>query len=139
MLHDNLLQYRKMLRLSQEETAEKIGVSRQAYAKWESGDTVPELKYCLALAALFGITLDDLVANRNLRLEGPPGKSVLGIVTVDENGIITLPEKALVRFGIRPGDRFLLLGDDRQGMALVPYDMYEQFARTILQAAEGEK
>jgi len=139
MLHENLLQYRKILRLSQEETAEKVGVSRQAYAKWEAGDTVPELKYCQALAALFGITLDDLVSKRNLRLDGPPGKHVLGIVVTDENGTLTLPRTAIHLFDIRPGDRYLLLGDEKQGMALVPYDTYEQFARAVLTAGGKEK
>lgn len=132
MLHENLLQYRKMLRLSQEEIAERIGVSRQAYAKWEAGTTTPELKYCRMLADLFEITLDALVEERDLRREGPPGKYVLGVVAVDDNDCIRLPEKAMLLFGLRPGERLLLLGDEKQGLALVPYAQYEQFARHIL-------
>jgi len=43
---------RKLHRLTQEEVAEKIGVSRQAVAKWENGETVPDIQNCLALAEL---------------------------------------------------------------------------------------
>ena len=76
MLHENLLQYRKMLRLSQEEIAERIGVSRQAYAKWEAGTTTPELKYCRMLADLFEITLDAL----ETRIARDWGKMKFGLV-----------------------------------------------------------
>ena len=132
MLHENLLQYRKMLRLSQEEIAERLGVSRQAYANWEAGTTPPELTYCRMLAEMFEITLDALVEQRDLRREGPPGKYVLGVVAIDAENGIRLPEKAMLLFGLRPGDRLLLLGDEKQGMALVPYTQYEQFARHVL-------
>lgn len=133
MLHDNLLYYRKILRLSQEETAERIGVSRQAYAKWEAGDTTPELKYCMTLANLFGITLDELVKTRDTVLEGPPGKHVLGVVTLEETGTLTLPPRAMQLLKIGPGDKLLLLADEKQGLALVSYSLYERFARRILQ------
>ena len=138
MLHDNLLHYRKMLRLSQEETAERVGVSRQAYAKWEAGDTVPELKFCTMLANLFGVTLDGLVADRNVIRDGPPGKHILGTVIPDENGRITLPPDALRMAGIVPGERLLLLADEKQGLALVSYNTYKYFAGRVL-AAENEE
>ena len=44
MLKDNLTMLRNMYGMSQEEIAEKIGISRQAYAKWESGATVPDIE-----------------------------------------------------------------------------------------------
>ena len=47
--------------LSQEEVAERIGVSRQAVAKWETGATTPDLENSIALAEFYGVTLDDLV------------------------------------------------------------------------------
>ncbi|NEM83742.1 helix-turn-helix transcriptional regulator, partial [Escherichia coli] len=46
---------------SQEQLAEKIGVSRQAISKWESGISTPELEKLLALSDCFHITLDELV------------------------------------------------------------------------------
>ena len=63
MLKENLIMLRSIHGYSQEQIAEKINISRQAYAKWEAGDTVPELKFCTMLANLFGVTLDGLVAD----------------------------------------------------------------------------
>ena len=60
MFRDNLIQMRKIHQMTQEDVAEKVGVSRQAVAKWESGDTVPDLDKCKILADLFGVSLDDL-------------------------------------------------------------------------------
>ena len=50
MLKDNLLMLRGMHGFSQEEIAERIGISRQAYAKWESGATIPDIEKCSRLA-----------------------------------------------------------------------------------------
>lgn len=47
--------------LSQEDIAGQIGVSRQTVAKWENGDSLPDILKCEALAELFDVTLDDLV------------------------------------------------------------------------------
>ena len=60
MLKDNLMMLRKLNGYSQEQVAEKIGISRQAYAKWESGMTIPDLERAALLAQIYGITLDSL-------------------------------------------------------------------------------
>lgn len=52
----NLL--RKKMGLSQEELANKIGVSRQAVSKWESGQSMPDLDKIIALSDLFGVSTD---------------------------------------------------------------------------------
>lgn len=44
MLKENLIMLRNIHGFSQEEIAEKIDISRQAYAKWESGATVPDIE-----------------------------------------------------------------------------------------------
>ena len=49
----NLAILRQYHKFSQEEIAEKIGVSRQAVAKWELGETIPDILNCDALAKLF--------------------------------------------------------------------------------------
>ena len=61
MISMNLRKLRKRNKYTQEEIADKIGVSRQAVAKWERGETVPDISNCLALAELYEVTLDDLV------------------------------------------------------------------------------
>ena len=63
MFKDNLIQLRKMKQMTQEDIAGKIGVTRQSVAKWESGETIPDLDKCRMLAELFGVSLDDLAKN----------------------------------------------------------------------------
>ena len=61
MLPERIYKFRRKSGLSQEQLAEKIGVSRQAISKWESGTSTPELEKLLALSECFHITLDELV------------------------------------------------------------------------------
>ena len=56
MFRDNLINLRKMYRLTQEDVAEKVGVTRQSVAKWESGESVPDLDKCRMLADLFRVS-----------------------------------------------------------------------------------
>ena len=60
-LHEKIIVYRKKCGLSQETLAEKIGVSRQAVSKWETGDALPEITKLKALADCFGVTVDFLL------------------------------------------------------------------------------
>ena len=60
-LHEKIITYRKKCGLSQETLAEKIGVSRQAVSKWETGDALPEITKLKALADCFGVTVDFLL------------------------------------------------------------------------------
>ncbi len=61
MLSERIYRFRRERGFSQEQLAEKIGVSRQAISKWESGTSTPELEKLLALSECFHITLDELV------------------------------------------------------------------------------
>ena len=65
---ENLTELRKINHLTQEDIAEKVGVSRQSVAKWESGETVPDLDKCKILADIFSVSLDDL-ANYDIKNE----------------------------------------------------------------------
>ena len=57
----HLFQARKKKGLSQEETAEKLGVSRQTISKWETDETLPDIRQAKRLAVLYGVTLDELI------------------------------------------------------------------------------
>ena len=57
----NLTTLRQLNKYTQEDVAEQIGVSRQAVAKWESGESVPDIVNCDALAQLYGVALSDLI------------------------------------------------------------------------------
>ena len=52
MFHENLIRLRKKNQLTQEELAEKVGVTRQAIAKWEAGETMPDLERSRVLALI---------------------------------------------------------------------------------------
>ena len=60
-LHEKIYYLRKKAGYSQEEMAEKLGVSRQAVSKWETGEAVPELAKFTAIAKLFDVTTDWLL------------------------------------------------------------------------------
>ena len=60
-LSEKLLNLRKANDLTQEQLAEKTGVSRQSVSKWESGQSVPELDKIVALCDIFNISTDYLL------------------------------------------------------------------------------
>lgn len=135
MFSDNLIQMRKIRRLTQEDIAEKLGVSRQAVAKWEAGETIPDLDKCRMLAELFGVSLDDLAnyePEDNMGLAVPPkGKHMFGLVTVGDKGQIVIPAKARKLFDISPGDQLIVLGDEGQGLAIVKTERFLAVADMI--------
>lgn len=104
MFSDNLVQLRKLNDMTQEELAEAVGVTRQAVAKWESGDSVPDLERSKAIADAFGVSLDDLAnydPEDNMGMGvAPKGKHIFGMVTVGEKGQIVIPAKARKLFKI---------------------------------------
>lgn len=58
---ENLLYLRKKNKITQEELADKLGVSRQSVSKWETGEAYPETEKLIDLCDIFGVTLDDMV------------------------------------------------------------------------------
>lgn len=61
---DKLIALRKKNGLSQEELAEKLGVSRQSVSKWESNNTYPETDKIVQICNLFGCSMDDLINDK---------------------------------------------------------------------------
>ena len=69
-LGDHLFCARKNKGLSQEMVAEKLGVSRQTISKWETDETLPDIRQSKNLAVLYGLSLDELIdwdGDRNLQ------------------------------------------------------------------------
>ena len=60
-LGSNLYQARKKAGLSQEGVAERLGVSRQTISKWETDETLPDIRQSKRLAVLYGLSLDELI------------------------------------------------------------------------------
>ncbi len=69
---DKLKQYRLNEGLSQEQLAEKIGVSRQAITKWETKRGLPDVENMIILAEIFKLTLDELVLEEVKKQEEKP-------------------------------------------------------------------
>lgn len=60
-LGNSLFNARKKSGLSQEDVAEKLGVSRQTISKWETDETLPDIRQSKKLAVLYHLTLDELI------------------------------------------------------------------------------
>ena len=123
MIANNIRFLRKQENLSQEKFAERFGVSRQSVAKWESGESVPDVLKCreiagyytLSIDVLVSVPLDGLDANENTA----DGKYIFGMTEVTQDGQVEIPEYAREVFDIHAGDRLMVMGDtSRGGIAL---------------------
>lgn len=143
MLKDNLIILRNCKGLSQEEVSEVVGISRQAYAKWEKGDTIPDIEKCNLLAQYYGITIDDLVNFESNQLgmvvpPGPKGKHICGTSTINERGQIVIPKIARELLDIDKGDSFIVLVDELEGIALIKTKTFEEKMKQIQSSAYKE-
>ena len=141
MLKDNLIMLRKLNGYSQEQVAERIGVSRQAYAKWEQGSTIPDIEKASQLAGVYGITIDNLMKapdeqDMNILPPAPPGKNIWGTVTIGERGQIVIPKAARDKFGFKSGDR-LIVASDEIGIALLPTAFFEKKMQEFAASQSG--
>lgn len=114
---ENIQRLRKEAGLSQEALAEKIGVSRQTIAKWEAGESNPDLMLASELASELHISVDTLAGTRDRGNNG--GKFMFGAVRLGERGQISIPKKCREVFGLEPGDLIMVLGDIDRGIALM--------------------
>ncbi|WCR25074.1 helix-turn-helix transcriptional regulator [Paenibacillus thiaminolyticus] len=141
MIGMNIRVLRKKHKMSQEQLAEKVNVSRQTVAKWENGDAFPDIFKCKLLADIFQVTLDQL--SRNMSEEeanrlGPKGKQFFGVVKVGERGQIVIPKQAREMYQIQAGDKLIVLGEDAtKGIALLKSNEFMEFVEMI-QKAERE-
>lgn len=71
--NETLAMLRKSRGLTQEQLAERLGVSRQAIARWEAGETAPDVKILRNLCEIFGISADVLLNGAD---ENPPSVSL---------------------------------------------------------------
>ena len=131
MLNENISMLRNVNGYSQEEVAEKIGISRQAYAKWEKGETVPDVERCQKLAELYGVTIDSLLNDSGkigttTLTPGPKGKHIFGTTKINDRGQIVIPKKARELFEINNGDALVVLGDEAEGIAIIKAEIFEK-------------
>ena len=142
MLKDNLVMLRNIHGFSQEVIAEKIGISRQAYAKWETGATVPDIEKCALLADVYGTTIDSLIRTTSADGVGmippaPKGKNIWGSVLVNDRGQIVIPKGARDLFGLTGGQRLVVLSDEN-GIALIPDKLFMENMKRAMESAGKE-
>ena len=121
MICENIQILRKKRNLTQEALAELVGVTRQTIAKWESGESVPDLSLAGKLASVLDVALDELVEapREEFEDESLKGKHMFGVVTVGDKGQIVIPVRARRMFGIVPGSQLMVLGEEGQGLAIL--------------------
>ena len=142
MLKENLIILRNVKGYSQEEIAEKIGISRQAYAKWESGATIPDIEKCCRLAEVYGVTIDSLMKTTTVDGKGmipPPqtGKNIWGSVAINDKGQLVIPKAVREKFGLTGGQRLVVLTEDKEGIALIPAELFEGKMKKIMEFASA--
>ena len=120
---DNLKLLRYKSGYTLEAIAEIISVSRQSVAKWETGDSAPDIVNCVKLASLYKISLDELV-NRPLKSVvdndfAPEEGRICGVLEILPENSISIPGAVMEMFDMHCGDKVLLLADRKQGIALV--------------------
>lgn len=90
MLGEKIISERKKCKLSQEDLAEKLGITRQTISNWELNETSPDLKQASKLCDIFNISLDELTGKENAiltRLDKTESNSKLIIKLVKTVGI----------------------------------------------------
>lgn len=119
MISSNIRFLRKHDNLTQEEFAERFGVSRQSVAKWENGESQPDLMKCREIAQYYEISLDTLVSlpleEQDIQEKTVDGKYIFGMVKVGDRGQIVIPKYAREVFDVNPGDRLMVFGDTNKG------------------------
>ena len=142
---NNLRSLRNRNNWSLEYVAERLEVSRQAVAKWENGDSLPDVMKCDALASLYDVTLTDLIRH-NEETEGipigPAGKHIFGIVPVGARGQIVLPKKARDLLNIETGDTLIVIGDTNPastGIALIDSEAFMRMTGNMMENIFDQK
>lgn len=131
-MNDRLRNMRIAAKLTQEQLAEKMNVSRQSIAKWENGESVPDVVKCHELAKILGMEIEDIAAAfvNDIEYNHPKNKYVFGISRIVNHQIV-IPEEALRVFNLKDGDELLVLGDTTQGMALINKKAYDDFVTQL--------
>jgi AbrB family looped-hinge helix DNA binding protein len=141
----NILYLRRINNMSIEELANEINVSRQAVAKWEHDESIPDVVNCIALAEIFEVSVDNLLhydgSNKELGM-APKGKHFFGLTKIGDDGKVILPKEARELFHWHGGDELVILGDenpDNAGIALISSNDFMKTTRELLNQIYPQK
>ena len=148
MISENLSFLRKQYHYTLEEVADKLSVTRQTAAQWETGEALPDVVTIVSLADFYDVTVNDLIRFDEKKAGSkipPKGKHMFGIVKIQERGQVVIPKDARTIFKINKRDSFVLLGDESPesfGLALIPVELFLGFSDELLKKLRngmGEK
>lgn len=116
---NNIQNLRKAKNLSQEELAEKVGVSRQSISKWECDESYPAWSNIPTLCSIFHCNIDDLISNEEL------GK-IMDLENLKENPIKIEGTNTLDTIA-----RMKAMGVDSQIIDMFPKNSFDHFINTL--------
>ena len=102
ILAEKITLLRKKSGMSQEELADKLGVSRQSISKWESAQSTPDLKRILAMSELFGVSTDIL-----LKDEEELPDTTLPVAVVEQSGVPAASTQALRQVSMEEATEYM--------------------------------
>lgn len=102
---DKLINLRKKAAMSQEELADKLGVSRQSVSKWEGAQSVPDINKIIELSKIFGVSTDYLLKDEieieeNVPVEEKTDKKIVSLEEANEYLSIIERTKHLIATGV---------------------------------------
>ena len=100
--NNKLYELRKQKGFSQEELANRLNVSRQTVSKWEVGESTPDMEKLVAISALFGVSLDELVLDKTPEQPGSSEHTVKSELYSDiKEHVLTEGNKEKAKKGLK--------------------------------------
>ena len=99
VLGDQIVKLRKRVNLTQEQLAEKYDVSRQAVAKWENGESIPDIYKIIQIAELFNVSLDFLILGKNVQRQRNEKDVKTFIETMKKKEDMWTPDQVISMYG----------------------------------------
>lgn len=99
VLGEQIVKLRKRANLTQEQLAEKYDVSRQAVAKWENEESIPDIYKIIQIAELFNVSLDFLVLGKNIQRQMSEKDVKTFIETMKKKEDMWTPDQVISMYG----------------------------------------
>ncbi len=123
-IEESIYNLRKKNNLSQGDLASKMDVSRQSISKWETGQSVPDLKNIIKLSEIFDVTVDEIVKDKNINKSNEENNELehnsksskhqrnktLGYIFMAVGALICIISVFLIPAGILFGVPFFIFG-----------------------------
>ncbi|MBP3596538.1 MAG: helix-turn-helix transcriptional regulator [Clostridia bacterium] len=144
----NIMNLRKSAKLSQEQLAEKMGVTRQTISNWELDESSPDLKQGKKLSKIFNVSLDDLTGDSTFEYLGETdSERKITIISSIENVIVTCNkiQSSSKYKGGKDSPQYALFGSDESNATVFGanntflgwYADKEQISKEIMEIKEA--